>query len=98
MMRNQMSYGLDFSQMAGHESLHKFNIQQAHWHSDQISQFLDSLAVFPNQWTAFIDIKQAQTSAQWVVRHYGISRRDSKTSLVRRLIVDGMRQLRGIKD
>ena len=66
--------------------------------SDQISQFLDSLAVSPNQWTAFIDIKQAQTSAQWVVRHYGISRRDSKTSLVRRLIVDGMRQLRGIKD
>ena len=57
-------------------------------HSDQISQLLDSLAVSPNQWTAFIDIKQAQTSAQWVVRHYGISRRDSKTSLVRRLIVD----------
>ena len=55
-----MSYGRDFSQMAGHESLHKFNIQQAHWHSDQISQFLDSLAVFPNQWTAFIDIKQAR--------------------------------------
>ena len=66
--------------------------------SDQISQLLDSLAVSPNQWTAFIDIKQAQTSAQWVVRHYGISRRDSKTSLVRRLIVDGMRRLREIKD
>ena len=90
-----MSYGRDFSQMAGHESLHKFN---THWHSDQISQLLDSLAVSPNQWTAFIDIKQAQTSAQWVVRHYGISRRDSKTSLVRRLIVDGMRRLRRIKD